>query len=383
MGRKRSLRAEFNHELRRRRIEAGLTFKALATAAGIHATIYHKLEFMKVSPLDERSGDWRTIARKLSEFWRVPEEDLFPKAAEEKRKRAARAEAVVSAVECCSEYTSCASRQEFDFDYLDAPFLAAAVDRVLNSLPDSRRIRNRLRKNKYSCEDIIRMRFHEDMTLQEIADIVGVNRERIRQIEVKALRMLRHPSRSRWLKQYVVGEDGLDYHARSFVEKERHVEEEKAVEEKVEEEKPKKRSKPRSEPKRVAVNRVQMPALKEVRIGYGTTWYLRTFDPMEIFCRIPGGRFVAQSRDGPAFFEVIEGQICMMPAPNELCVHEPMDCEKKEKGFDTRIAKYVRVDDGTSLYARRYVPIRRAVLFGGMRKRKRFRFAKRERSLNR
>jgi len=30
-----------------------------------------------------------------------------------------------------------------------------------------------------------------------------VTRERIRQIEVKAIRKLRHPSRSRWLKTFI------------------------------------------------------------------------------------------------------------------------------------------------------------------------------------
>lgn len=54
--------------------------------------------------------------------------------------------------------------------------------------------------------DIIRRRFglkdgHEE-TLEEIGKIYGVTRERIRQIEVKAIRRLRHPSRSRRLRDY-------------------------------------------------------------------------------------------------------------------------------------------------------------------------------------
>jgi len=42
-----------------------------------------------------------------------------------------------------------------------------------------------------------------DETLTSIGREIGVTRERIRQIEAKALRKLRHPSRSRKLKDYL------------------------------------------------------------------------------------------------------------------------------------------------------------------------------------
>ena len=40
-------------------------------------------------------------------------------------------------------------------------------------------------------------------TLEEVGREFGVTRERIRQIETKALRKLRHPSRSKKLKDYM------------------------------------------------------------------------------------------------------------------------------------------------------------------------------------
>ena len=40
-------------------------------------------------------------------------------------------------------------------------------------------------------------------TLEEVGRVFKVTRERIRQIEAKALRKLRHPSRSKKLKDYL------------------------------------------------------------------------------------------------------------------------------------------------------------------------------------
>jgi RNA polymerase primary sigma factor len=56
-------------------------------------------------------------------------------------------------------------------------------------------------------EKIIRMRFgigvNSEHTLEEVGKYFNLTRERIRQIEIKALKKLRHPARSKMLREYV------------------------------------------------------------------------------------------------------------------------------------------------------------------------------------
>jgi RNA polymerase primary sigma factor len=58
-------------------------------------------------------------------------------------------------------------------------------------------------------EKVLKMRFgideKADHTLEEVGQNFDVTRERIRQIEAKALRKLRHPSRSKKLRSFVEG----------------------------------------------------------------------------------------------------------------------------------------------------------------------------------
>ncbi|MBS5778313.1 MAG: RNA polymerase sigma factor RpoD [Acholeplasma sp.] len=79
-------------------------------------------------------------------------------------------------------------------DYTTNELLKDEIDDVLLTLTERE-------------EKVIRLRFGlEDgkaRTLEEVGQMFGVTRERIRQIEAKALRKLRHPSRSRKLKDYL------------------------------------------------------------------------------------------------------------------------------------------------------------------------------------
>ncbi len=80
-------------------------------------------------------------------------------------------------------------------EYTTQEMLKEELDGVLLTLTDRE-------------EKVLRLRFGLDdgqcRTLEEVGQIFGVTRERIRQIEAKALRKLRHPSRSRKLKDFMI-----------------------------------------------------------------------------------------------------------------------------------------------------------------------------------
>ena len=79
-------------------------------------------------------------------------------------------------------------------DYTSSALLREQLEDVLDTLTDRE-------------ENVLRLRFGLDdgniRTLEQVGKVFGVTRERIRQIEAKALRKLRHPSRSKQLKDFL------------------------------------------------------------------------------------------------------------------------------------------------------------------------------------
>ena len=80
-------------------------------------------------------------------------------------------------------------------EYTTTELLKEELESVLLTLSDRE---ERVLKLRFGLED------GQCRTLEEVGQIFGVTRERIRQIEAKALRKLRHPSRSKKLKDYLV-----------------------------------------------------------------------------------------------------------------------------------------------------------------------------------
>jgi RNA polymerase primary sigma factor len=91
-------------------------------------------------------------------------------------------------------------------DFIEDTTAVSPSDAVINrSLKDqTRKVLATLTPRQ---ERVLRMRFgideNADHTLEEVGQDFGVTRERIRQVEAKALRKLRHPSRAKRLRPFV------------------------------------------------------------------------------------------------------------------------------------------------------------------------------------
>jgi RNA polymerase primary sigma factor len=93
-------------------------------------------------------------------------------------------------------------------DFIEDKSIVSPSDAVIsmNLAEQTRRVLATLTPRE---EKVLRMRFgigeKSDHTLEEVGQDFEVTRERIRQIEAKALRKLRHPSRSKRLKSFIEG----------------------------------------------------------------------------------------------------------------------------------------------------------------------------------
>jgi RNA polymerase primary sigma factor len=91
-------------------------------------------------------------------------------------------------------------------DFIEDKKVASPLEHAIrnNLYHQVRRVLNTLTERE---EKVLRWRFgigeNTDHTLEEVGQEFDVTRERIRQIEAKALRKLRHPSRSRQLKSFM------------------------------------------------------------------------------------------------------------------------------------------------------------------------------------
>ena len=158
---------------------------------GMHHTVYCELERGTRSPLrhtrvNGRSGaeGWSSQAQRLAEFHGVLEEYLFPEHARE------------------------IATDPFEvFDLQDTQIWFTSPQYYVEQEELSGEVREALGTLEPREEKVLRMRFGigeaHDFTLDEVAEEFEKSRERIRQMEAKALRKLRHPSRSKSLTLFV------------------------------------------------------------------------------------------------------------------------------------------------------------------------------------
>jgi RNA polymerase sigma factor (sigma-70 family) len=191
----------YNNQLKERREATGLSACAFARSIGVQATSYCALEAMTTSPVtagrysigQPRPMTWKRCAIRVAEALKVPPDVLWP-------------ESLQSIVN---------SRAEFRVNAEEVAVLASdnSEKTPLMLVAESERqaaLETALKVLTPVQREVIEKRFGicgdgdgSGLTLEQIAKETGRTRERIRQIEAKALRILRHPDRSKRLREFI------------------------------------------------------------------------------------------------------------------------------------------------------------------------------------
>lgn len=160
--------------------------------AGIRSTEFARLASMRRPPINQ-DGEFTVCAKAIMETLGAAPSDLWTDAQLTMCLAKNSAEATMShdAVQAMLEQHAQAMYLPSPEDVAEFRSMAKAVDSALQLVSKRE-------------EKVLRMRFglglSRDHTLEETAEVLGVTRERVRQIESKALRKLRHPSRVAVLK---------------------------------------------------------------------------------------------------------------------------------------------------------------------------------------
>lgn len=153
---------------------------AIAKASGVPPTIVGEYVNLKVAPINSR-GDWRPTALRLAEALACEPDDLWSdeqKTMELDTNKAHRnvSSAQLQELACCPEQA-----------YLEDQTVSV-VRAAIGALPERMAT---ILSMRYGLDP-----FYREHTLEEIGDAIGITRERVRQIEAKAKRLLRHPEAS-------------------------------------------------------------------------------------------------------------------------------------------------------------------------------------------
>ncbi len=188
-----------NYLLAKMRARGYFTIAALSRACGVRQKKIGLFVNLAYAPfrsppgkLGTRNMCWVKDALRLAKHFRCLPEDLFPP--QHIRKSLP------------------LNQASFEASFEDVGWLLNGAERL--ALPpdqhiETEELKTLLMKTVDSLtpreQTVLRMRFGLDgepeRSLKEVAEFFGVITERIRQIEAKALRKLRHPSRSRLLKE--------------------------------------------------------------------------------------------------------------------------------------------------------------------------------------
>jgi RNA polymerase sigma factor (sigma-70 family) len=193
----------YNNEIRKRRLALGMNMQEFANACGISVWILSKFESFKRYPKVRDNNMrgykfvWLNAGEKLANYLHVPFEVLFPKwlSAFEIERSTIEIEQIVTPQSLNSpEVLMLTDSIESIENSIDKDSLRKEVAEVLKTLNSRER-------------SILELKFglngDKPKTLEEVGKTFQVTRERVRQIEAKAIRRLQHPTRARKLKEFI------------------------------------------------------------------------------------------------------------------------------------------------------------------------------------
>ena len=163
----------------------------LAKKSGVTAQSVGLLLNLKVSPLESRSPRYRQQIYKIADALGVDPDDMFSN-----RQRSTYLATNRKAIEV----------SEAEVEGQLAALEHMAPDEMIQVSEQKMLVSKALRSLTPREERVLKLRFGIDgpeLTLDEAADQIGISRERVRQIENKAIRTLRHPTRSKDLAHLI------------------------------------------------------------------------------------------------------------------------------------------------------------------------------------
>ena len=179
--------------LRKMESKGFATVAELSRACGISQSEIGRLVNMRFTPMRE-NGEWMPIVEKLAAFLECVPEELF------------------SEMQRTTALPKNKATAEIDFAETQA-FLTREKAEAL--LPDLLAMTGELAKHLREAivtlppqlQQVLTLRFglgdEEELTLEQVGEKLNLTREEVRQMEAKALRWMRHPSRSERLRNHL------------------------------------------------------------------------------------------------------------------------------------------------------------------------------------
>ena len=179
-----------NNRLMEAREQIGMSAPQFAEQVGMSYGLYIRIEGLKQTP-----SEW--AAALLSEATGIGVDELFP--------------SYLDGLKTTTSVRTIPESKMLSLTGLDPYLLTTGPEDVEDNV-NKRELKEALNKSLGELVDrerfIIESRFglngDDPMTLESVGKILGVSKERIREIEAKAMKKLRHPRRSRRLRVHVM-----------------------------------------------------------------------------------------------------------------------------------------------------------------------------------